>query len=117
MPSPHPLLRQGPGTAVDVLKSRIYDFRLIKSVTVSEAARGFADLINRVHYRNESALLTKGGKPVAKIIPVETGAKTGAELAELWGTFPHLTAAAANAFGEDLSDARTTLPAIEDKWE
>ena len=89
---------------------------MIKSVTVSEAARGFADLINRVHYRNESALLTKGGKPVAKIVPVETGAKTGAELAEFWTTFPHLSPAAADAFSEDLDLARSCLPKVNDKW-
>ena len=34
---------------------------LHKSVT--EAARNFSDLISRVHFRGESALLLKGGKP------------------------------------------------------
>jgi prevent-host-death family protein len=103
--------------SLDVVKFRFYDFGMIKSVTVSEAARGFADLINRVHYRNESALLTKGGKPVAKIVPVETGAKTGAELAELWPTFAHLSPTAADAFSEDVKRARTGLPKVKDKWE
>jgi prevent-host-death family protein len=90
---------------------------MIKSVTVSEAARGFSDLINRVHYRNESALLTKGGKPVAKIVPVASGAKTGQELAAHWTTFPHLSAAAADSFSDDLALARKSLPKVKDQWE
>lgn len=90
---------------------------MIKSITVSEAARGFSDLINRVHYRSESALITKGGKPVAKIIPVDAGAKTGAELAVIWASLPHLTPAAANALATDLFDARRALPAAKGKWE
>ncbi len=90
---------------------------MIKTVTVTEAARGFADLINRVHYRSESALLLKGGKPVAKIVPVGAPAKTGAELAALWESFPHLSAIEAEAFGDDISQARSELPTVNDKWE
>ncbi|MBP7142172.1 MAG: type II toxin-antitoxin system prevent-host-death family antitoxin [Opitutaceae bacterium] len=90
---------------------------MIKTVTVTDAARGFADLINRVYYRNESAVLLKGGKPVAKIVPVETSAKTGAELATLWRGLPHLSASEAKLFGDDVSLARNELPKVKDKWE
>lgn len=90
---------------------------MIKTVSVTDAARGFADLINRVRYRNESALLLKGGKPVAKIVPIETSAKTGAELATLWNDLPHLSPAEAGSFGNDVSLARSELPKVKDKWE
>ena len=40
-------------------------------VSVSEARESFADLVNRVAYRQERVLVTRRGKPVAAIIPME----------------------------------------------
>lgn len=40
-----------------------------QQITVTAAARGFSDLINRVRYRGESAVLVKGGVPVARLLP------------------------------------------------
>ena len=40
-------------------------------VSVSEARETFADLVNRVAYRNERVLVTRRGKPIAAIIPME----------------------------------------------
>lgn len=40
-------------------------------VSVSEARGTFADVINRVAYRNERVLVTRRGKPIAAIIPME----------------------------------------------
>jgi prevent-host-death family protein len=40
-------------------------------VSVSEARETFADLVNRVAYRNERVLVTRRGRPVAAIIPIE----------------------------------------------
>ena len=34
-------------------------------MTVTEAARNFSDLVNRVYYRGESTILTRNGVPVA----------------------------------------------------
>ena len=39
-------------------------------VSVSEARETFADLVNRVAYRNERVLVTRRGKPIAAIIPM-----------------------------------------------
>jgi antitoxin (DNA-binding transcriptional repressor) of toxin-antitoxin stability system len=41
------------------------------TLTVTEAARNFADCINRAHYQKQSFLLLKNGVPFARIIPVE----------------------------------------------
>ena len=38
-------------------------------ITVTEAARTFADCVNRVHYQGMSFLLLKNGKPVARLEP------------------------------------------------
>ena len=40
-------------------------------VSVSEARETFADLINRVAYRNERVLVTRRGRPIAAIVPIE----------------------------------------------
>ena len=60
------------------------------TLTVTDAARGFSDLINRVRYRGESATLTKNGRVVARVVPVVRGALTGAELAKRWKWGSHL---------------------------
>jgi antitoxin (DNA-binding transcriptional repressor) of toxin-antitoxin stability system len=88
-----------------------------RTITVTEAARGFADLVNRVLYRRESALLLRGGKPVAKIVPIDESAKTGSELASLWPTLPHLGVIEAEAFARDLERARSSLPQPAHKWD
>ena len=40
-------------------------------VSVSEARETFADVVNRVAYRNERVLVTRRGKTIAAIIPME----------------------------------------------
>lgn len=38
-------------------------------ITATEAARGFSDLLHRVHYLQESFVVTKGNKPMAYVFP------------------------------------------------
>jgi prevent-host-death family protein len=40
-------------------------------LSVSEARESFADLVNRVAYRKERVLVTRHGKPIAAVIPIE----------------------------------------------
>jgi prevent-host-death family protein len=40
-------------------------------ISVTQAARRFADCINRVRYQNTSFVLHKNGVPVARIVPIE----------------------------------------------
>lgn len=39
------------------------------SITVTEAARNFADCINRARYQGATFILLKNGIPVARIVP------------------------------------------------
>jgi prevent-host-death family protein len=39
------------------------------SISVTEAARNFADCVNRVRYQNMTFVLLKNGTPVARLIP------------------------------------------------
>jgi prevent-host-death family protein len=42
-----------------------------ESISVTEAARNFADCINRVRYQGAQFVLEKNGVAVARIVPVE----------------------------------------------
>ncbi len=77
-----------------------------RTLTVTEASRGFSDLVNRVLYRGESATLTKNGKPVARVVPVNPPPITGAELAKLWKPGKYLTQKEAAAFKRDIKNGR-----------
>lgn len=42
-----------------------------RHVTVSEARETFADLVNRAAYGHERVLVSRRGKPIAAIVPIE----------------------------------------------
>jgi prevent-host-death family protein len=88
-----------------------------KTITVTEAARHFADVVERTHRRRESTLVLKKGKPVARIVPVPARAKTGRELGRLWAALPHLSVEAAGLLEVDLAAARRHLPPLRSQWE
>jgi antitoxin (DNA-binding transcriptional repressor) of toxin-antitoxin stability system len=85
--------------------------------SVTEIARHFADYINRVVYRGERFVLMRGNKPVAELGPVPAG-KRLAELPALLGSLPKLSEAEADAFADDLAEARSMLSAtdVRDPW-
>jgi prevent-host-death family protein len=39
------------------------------SISVTEAARNFAECVNRVRYQNVTFVLMKNGTPVARLVP------------------------------------------------
>jgi prevent-host-death family protein len=86
------------------------------TITVTEAARNFADCINRVHYQNRSFVLVKNGRPLARLVPDSEKVCTGRELAEALAGV-ELSPADALAWRKDLSKARKTLKPVADKWQ
>jgi antitoxin (DNA-binding transcriptional repressor) of toxin-antitoxin stability system len=66
-----------------------YDARP-RSTTVSatEAARRFSDLINRASYQGETFVIERGGKPICQIGPLAEKRCTGADLIELFARLP-----------------------------
>ena len=86
------------------------------SITVTEAARNFADCVNRAHYQNVTFVLLKNGVPVARLVPDSERVCTGRELVEaLAGT--NLSENEARAWRRDLKAARKVLKAPADKWQ
>jgi len=88
-----------------------------KSISVTEAARNFADCVNRAHYQGTTFILHKNGVPVARIAPEEnrkpsTGREIAAALARV-----RLTAEESAAWRDDLAMARKHLIPQSDKWQ
>jgi antitoxin (DNA-binding transcriptional repressor) of toxin-antitoxin stability system len=78
------------------------------SISVTEAARNFAECVNRAHYQNVTFVLLKNGSPVARLIPDGKKASTGPELAKALKQV-ELSPAEARAWHRDLMAARKTL--------
>ena len=89
-----------------------------RKLTVTEAARRFADVVNRAHYRGETTVLVKGGVPVASITPaVPPAATTAADLAARWESLPRLDRTDADMLARELALARESLPPRPPAWD
>ena len=77
------------------------------AITVTQAARNFADCVNRAHYQNVSFVLLKNGKPFARLIPENEKVCTGRDLADALGK-AQLSPEEARAWQKDLAAARKT---------
>jgi antitoxin (DNA-binding transcriptional repressor) of toxin-antitoxin stability system len=86
-----------------------------KIISVTEAARNFADCVNRAHYQKVTFVLLKGGSPVARIVPDEEKVCTGADLNKAV-TVMRLAKEDASAWSRDLHGARNRLKPVKDKW-
>jgi prevent-host-death family protein len=85
------------------------------TISVTEAARNFADCVNRAHYQNMTFVLVKNGSPVARLIPDGEKVCAGRELAEALEE-TRLSAEEAAAWQRDLQTARKALKPPTDKW-
>jgi antitoxin (DNA-binding transcriptional repressor) of toxin-antitoxin stability system len=86
-------------------------------VTVTAFVRNFADYINRVAYRRERFMLTRGNRVIAEIRPVPE-ARRLSELPEILSAIPRLSAQEAEAFARDWEQARDELARMEsDRWD
>ena len=85
------------------------------TISVTDAARNFADCVNRAHYQNVTFVLLKNGVPVARLVPDNEKVCTGRDLADVLAG-SGLTTEEAKAWRRDLQAARKTLKAPTDKW-
>ena len=84
-------------------------------ISVTEAARNFADCVNRVHYQNVTFVLLKNGSPVARLVPDGKKVCTGPELAEALRKID-LSQDEARAWHRDLIAARKILKPPKNRW-
>jgi antitoxin (DNA-binding transcriptional repressor) of toxin-antitoxin stability system len=85
------------------------------AISVTEAARNFADCVNRVHYQKETFVLLKNGVPFARLVPAGEQVCRGSDLAEAL-TAVELSDAQARSWQQDLKAARKKLKAPHDPW-
>lgn len=85
------------------------------AISVTEAARNFADCVNRAHYQNVTFVLLRNGSPVARLVPDDGKICSGRDLALVLGQ-AQLSEDEARAWSRDLRAARKTLKAPGDKW-
>jgi len=86
------------------------------TITVTDAARNFADCVNRAHYQNMTFVLLKNGKPFARIEPDNEKRCTGRDLADAL-TRADLSVEDARDWQRDLRTARKTLKSPANKWQ
>jgi antitoxin (DNA-binding transcriptional repressor) of toxin-antitoxin stability system len=89
------------------------------TTTVTDVLRNFSDYVNRVAYRGERFVLTRGGKAVAELIPATPAGSRLADLPEILRSLPRLGPEEAQAFAEDLDGIRDASNREEprDVWE
>jgi hypothetical protein len=84
-------------------------------LTVTEAARNFADCVNRAHYQNVTFVLLKNGSPFARLVPDNEKVCVGRDLGEVLGE-AELSGNEARALRRDLQSACKTLKPPATKW-
>lgn len=86
-------------------------------LSVTEAARNFADCVNRVRYQGTTFVLQKNGTAVARIVPDVAGKK--GTLHALASALEEvvLTPEERAGWKRDLEDARARLLPPVDRWE
>ena len=84
-------------------------------ISVTEAARNFADCVNRAHYQSVTFVLLKNGSPFARLVPDDEKVCTGSELADALSK-AELPEDEAKTWHRDLQSAHKALKAPTDRW-
>jgi antitoxin (DNA-binding transcriptional repressor) of toxin-antitoxin stability system len=85
------------------------------NITVTEAARNFADCVNRAHYQHVTFVLLKNGEPFARLVPDNEKVCVGRDLAEVLAK-AKLNKGEARAWHRNLKAARKVLKAPAHSW-
>jgi antitoxin (DNA-binding transcriptional repressor) of toxin-antitoxin stability system len=85
------------------------------TISVTEAARKFADCVNRAHNQKVTFVLPKNDPPVARLVPDDEKACTGHDLAGALAK-TQLPSDEAAAWRRDLQAARKILKTPANKW-
>lgn len=81
----------------------------MREITATEAARGFSALLDAVERDNETFVVTRGGRPVARIeAAVGTSGKAVKALLRHYAADP--------AWGAELAELRGSLAPEERSW-
>lgn len=86
-------------------------------VSVTEAVRDFAEIVNQVRYQGLSIILTKGNKTVASLNPVATSSSIScAELSKFLKSHASLDEKDKKSFAAELKASRKNLRPESNPW-
>jgi len=86
----------------------------LRTISATQAARTFADLLNRVRYHGEAFVIERGGEPMCEISPCKPPSCTGVELLALLQALPKPD----RDFWDAVEKASRQTPAVpESPWE
>ncbi|MSQ69933.1 MAG: type II toxin-antitoxin system Phd/YefM family antitoxin [Betaproteobacteria bacterium] len=88
-----------------------------KTISATEAARGFSEVLNQVQYRDVSFAIERGNKVVARLVPpaVPVGMPI-AELKELLASLPHLSDSEAKTWRAEIKAQRRAAKPQARNW-
>ena len=85
-------------------------------VTIEDAARCLPDLVERVHAGEETALLVKSGRPLARIVPVPK-VNDNEDLIAFLGRWSIEPPEPDEQFAEAIEESRKAVRPPHDPWE
>jgi antitoxin (DNA-binding transcriptional repressor) of toxin-antitoxin stability system len=86
-------------------------------ITITHLARNLADVVNRVLYRGERFLVTRGDRPAVELVPPPRSRRLG-DLPGILRTVPHLGEEDAARMARELDESRAGLGSVpDDPWE
>jgi antitoxin (DNA-binding transcriptional repressor) of toxin-antitoxin stability system len=85
-----------------------------RTISATEAARSFSELLDRVSYRGESFVIERGGEPVCEMSHVKPTRFTGGDLVSLLYSLPNPDSGYWNVLAE-ATKQRESVP--ESPWE
>jgi prevent-host-death family protein len=89
----------------------------MERMNVTQAARNFSDLLNRVYYQGVSVELERNNKVIARIVPVSRADEAAPRtLSAILASLPKL-GDDAEAFAEDVLSVRRELPPERSPWD
>ena len=88
-----------------------------KTISATEAARSFSEVLNQVQYRDMSYAIERGRKVVARLVPPALPAGLAlADLNRLFSRLPHLGPAEASRWRAEVRSFRRARRLQTRKW-
>ena len=88
-----------------------------KTISATQAARSFSEVLNQVQYRDMSFSIERGRKIVARLVPPAVPAGLSlADLNRLFAGLPRLGPAEANRWNAEIRAMRRGRPPQVRKW-
>lgn len=75
-------------TPQGLVREHLTEYQAARKVSATEASRNFSEILNRIRYRGEIFVVTRGGQPICELRPAAPTLFTGADLVTLFRSLP-----------------------------